>query len=629
MLLFHFFLIFCNVMSLDNLPYETLSRIFYGLTQNDLIQCQKVCRSWRMPARDTFLKIVHLRENRNIDELLSVIEDIPSYLGNIKQLVLGYNAHISVHQAERLLCGITGVVEEIQIYVIDSAISLSQASMLSKTMCSKITAYCTSCQYGLYDSLIKPLHQSLTSASWYHGVTLEFLSNFHQLQDINLRNARNLNNFERWLPLFEQLDRLKSIRGSLTINDSEDFLNNYMLTKSDQERNRILKKLSKLETLKVHVQKLCTSSIRFITRYLIGLKDMEYVCYSTATWTHSQLDAFSNDLLNFTSNLTNYHVDASMDRATLLYCFSSFFPKVLHQVPRIAQCISRVLSLRIIDSSYSTNNITISHETSSPQFRLSLNIRLPSNEFKAIFENVKEFQTQFGELSLHASSFKENSLTYLTILHELPNVLRSLTYVSLGVPLGRLKKLDIPEQEYQFRQVKYLELTSIRVDGSRSHFCFEQLQRKYIWDDYISTFPEIKYLRLSYFTGVWKPKSNEFHILLNNIKLETLYLDVTPVFTKSKFTARTHFILDVKSHNRRCFYKISLNYLQITNITEAMAEVLWGEGCTRIRIHALDLEFINLYLYPKDLSRSRYGYIHNYLDHHCMNMIMEAKISLA
>lgn len=89
---------------------------------------------------------------------------------------------------------------------------------------------------------------------------------------------------------------------------------------------------------------------------------------------------------------------------------------------------------------------------------------------------------------------------------------------------------------------------------------------------------------------------------------------------KSDENPHTHFVLDIKTQTRYCFYKTSLNYLQVISVNEGMAEALSKQGCVRVRIYALDLEYINLYL--------RSGIKYYYLDEQWMNEVKEAKLAL-
>lgn len=611
--------------NMNILPYETLSRIFQGLTRHDLIQCQKVCRTWRVPARDVFLKKIHLRKNVNIIKLLSTIDDNPTYLNNVKQLVLGTAASISVPQAERLFSVITGGIKEIQIQADDSLMSLSKTTTLCKTVCSKITVT-PFVPHETYCTLIEPLCQSLTSVCWKNGATLEFFSNFSQLQEIDISATRNLNTFEKWLPLFEQHDYLKSIQGYLTIDDAEDSLNRYMLMKSDKERNMILGKLSNLETLFVQNYEFFPNTIKIITKYLIGLQQFRFHQRISKNWTQNQLDVFSNEFLNFLNNMVNYYVELRMDRPALSRCLTTIFHKVFDQLPQSTHCPRRILKIHLIP--YDNNKIAMKSMKTSPysQLERSVDLKITMDEHETIVQHVKESQAQVNALYFRANSGDIPS-TYFSMMQELLDVLPSITKISFAVPQNRGKKFYHKNGACQYTQVKYLELSTYETKGRRRHFSFEQVKRKHIWNDCISMFPEIKFLKLKYFTGVWKSDLREYNISLKNVELERLHLDVTPVFKKLYYvTFNLDFVLDIQTYDERHFYKISVNSLETTKIDGAMAEDSFKKGSIRVRIQVADLQFINLYLFKCSL-RDNMGRVYYYLDNY-MDLVKEAKISL-
>jgi hypothetical protein len=201
------------------------------------------------------------------------------------------------------------------------------------------------------------------------------------------------------------------------------------------------------------------------------------------------------------------------------------------------------------------------------------------------------------------------SPTHILILQQILDHLPDLDRVSLYLTT-RFDQIELYTRHYN--NVKHLELNgNSEVDENQV-------------DVLTSMFPKIKYLKLNYFSGVWKEDSKEYQIQLHDLALERLYLDISPIFMKVKpFSLKVggilfeevqttensegrlkddYFLLDVKTteNSEHRIFKVALDYVSVVEINDVEAREL--DKVIRVVILVDRLQFITMCLY-KDVFK--------------------------
>ncbi|KAK4519963.1 uncharacterized protein ATC70_010207 [Mucor velutinosus] len=624
--------------TVSNIPPEIWQVIFSHLSARNNYECQRVCKSWYLPARRAFLDHVVLKSRYDLEEFLRCFTDDNTFSESVKKFTIGY-AYTMPSRAGLLLQSEAihtlidrfPKVQELTVSVncidlenftqphIMSAI-LQKWTSLSVFRVNQILL--STEKIRIYLQTMYHLRQRMTELALYDhdyvtkemGGASQFVSMFPQLRHLKIIPQQgNIDSFSDCLPILEHCGQhLESLDLHSKKEDEDQGL--LMRDRSAEEKQ----KLARIKMLKLTMTSFCTNTVHFIIQNLVGLEKMTvgFVYANLSDWTENQKTVFTSDFLSYLCTRHEYFlrpltINYKEDDAYLVHILSRH--TTANSTEKVDLHTRLVLYNNNTQFGYDYNNAI----ANSSKFSLQL---LSS-------------KLQYGKLqrtSYFTHFYTGNNARDILDTFKVATSIKQATSLTLDLG-GMCIFLDsIPRLVYQFlKMVPHVSQLSIvwpRSYSENNSFVWPEDTVQYphvislelaaglaSWVDISmlplvsSMFPALSYLSMQLFSGYWHEASQAFVINLPQSKLTRLHLDVTPVriqsgnvlkeqitFAEAFFVLKVTQLLDNTTTNESC-YRVSLNYLEVTCIGRLEEQAQMGEHLT-VHIIIKDIQYLNLYL---------------------------------
>lgn len=608
--------LFRTMSSFNSLPDEILYNIFKRVSRYCLRECRKTCRSWYLPALSLYIKTVTLISNRGVESLIQYMDEYPAHVNLIKQLEIkmgNSTACSPLFEAKCLERLFTRTLNIKELYIEGGRkLKKSQIHKSIAKACPKLERLeCPDNEdFKLYNNLIDELHEQLINLRLdYTRTKLKY--KFSRLQELFVEDSTYYNNCNRMLELFNQEFTLQKLNCNFDFPDTEGFFEEYMESKTEEERNTAIEKMAKLGTLFLSDTIFCLPSLSFIAQHFTGLNQFQMtdslVRSDDDTWEEEQLNFASGEFMDFLCGMKQFYVHLNrMFKHDLDVCLETIIDKFYNQLPPQCYCSNNILTLTLKDDGLwlldddaliAMESKKISHNQVERRFEVFF------QGHRSVAKTIKSVLSKQDISTLQYSAFCERRdvlpAAYLPVLQEMLEVLPNVRDVDLSVP-GHQYNFPKELKQKQFPQVKHLILNSNR-----------EVNRMYIWDGCLHMFPGIKKLTLRYFSGMLKVNIKQYQIFLKGIELDVLTLDVSPILLKSyRSKSIDHhtdqhnyyfFILYVETKTCKRLYRVSFRDLSATEIDEAYLGGLTGNEKFYLKAHiSVDkIKYITMVLYQK------------------------------
>lgn len=280
--------------TISDAPQEILSQIFEKLEIADLKNCQKVCKSWYIPAHVLMLEEISLDCPTQLMDFIMAIDlnPHPLYLKAVKRMYIEdldkYDIDFKLDEDTiRSLLFRFPNLEEAQFN--DCRILLTH---FDDKLCTDLIESCPRLDSFVvlpfnyatarhYEWIWKLRHlvsyMDIDTIAFPRrpGDGYQYLISFPRLREIT--DVRCLDSvFRKYLPLLEQLPRLTKLSVKSFADDEPSFVDTYLASKTNDERNQLLQRLSSIASLEWDSSLgICANSLKFIPEYLTGLNSLE------------------------------------------------------------------------------------------------------------------------------------------------------------------------------------------------------------------------------------------------------------------------------------------------------------------------------------------------------------------
>lgn len=632
-----YFLVTMTKYNFNNLPDEVLSIIFQGLVHHDLHECQLVCRAWYNPAHRLYMKNIKLRDNLSVERFVNYIKNNPSHADTVQQI------KVLVDHGTTIVNTLTDIEHLGQLF----SIRYSNARVLklfgsetikNSSLYESIFKSCPSLEKMKFTSLkdtpfhqclIRGYQQSLTNllinkktSEW---LSSEFLTSFPQLRDLIIPYHQNYRNCESWLRLFHQKFTLKSLKITLEDADEKGFVERYIQSRTVEEQNQIIEKLSKLETLYINDKVCNVNSIQFMAQYFTGLNHLEYNNWASILNDQANIQTTYKKILDLASRLPSCAIDFPNYRGLpqLSQWIPIFCQVFYNQLPPHSKCLERKLTLRLESVSSTLRARMKTEMIRRHQLKRKVTIEINRSDpvtLQLVKESVTMHDINYFKFFFNSSFYGSRYLDFITMFQEVLSALPTVTKVLLLMPGNRLGYPEKPTGK-QYPQVTHLELEAE-----------DEVNRVFMWKGCTRMFPGIKHLKLKYFSGMYREKLKEYQIFLPGIRLERLHLDISPLFMKTKELPRrideAFFVLDIETERIHRLYKVTLKELGVYQLDKEDIENL-AKDYLRIHISVVEIQLITMYLFREAIAP--YHHTHNersrYLDL-CLERVAEVVLHI-
>lgn len=622
------------------IPPEIWQVIFSYLSARNNYECQRVCKSWYLPARRAFLDHIVLKNRYDLEEFLRCFTDSNNFNESVKRFTIGY-AYTMPSRAGLLLQS-EAVATLIDRFPNVQAMTVSvncidlenfTQSHIMTAMTEKWTSLSvfrvnqillSTEKTRIYLQTMYHLRQRMTELALYDheyvtkemGGASRFVSLFPQLKHLKIIPQQgNIDSFSDCLPILEQCGQHLESLDMHSKKEDED-IELLFMPRSIQEQQ----KLAHIKVLKLTMTNFCTNTIRFIIQNLTGLQKVTigFVYANLSDWTESQKIVFTNDFLNYLCTRDEYFlrpltINYKEDDEYLTQIISRHYSMATTSIERVDLHTRIVLYNNNTQFGYDYNNAVANSSKFSLQL-LSSKLqygKLKRTSYFTHFYTGNNARDILDTFKVASSTKQATSLTLdlggmCIFIDSIPRLVYQLLTI---VP--RINKLSIvwprnycennsfiwPEEDTtNYPHVIDLELTA----GLASWVDMSMLPLV------SNMFPALKYLSMQLFSGYWHEASTAFVINLPQTKLTRLHLDVTPVriqtgnVLKEQITfAEAFFILKVtklldNTTTREYYYSVSLDYLRATLIKD-LQQVKNREYLT-IHVIIKDIQYLNMYL---------------------------------
>lgn len=604
------------------LPDEVLFTIFEELAHRDLAECRMVCRSWHMPANRLYMKRAHFNTDHAVKAFLRYMKKNPSYVDLVQRLSLragyGFGTSPSVSDLGMIKGLFSLQYPNVRVLKLGGHRSLEEDNikeMMLKSCPNLERLECKEIEGSpLYYYMLRGSQKTLThldiSYDCERMTSSEFLLTLPRLEETNVSRHKKFYNCESWLPLFHQEFTLKSLEVSINTLDKDSFMERYTEMKTEEEKNMIKEKLGKLERLQVKDTTFRRNSLEFIAKYFTGLQHFQYAdaLYGPQMYYDYQNeldpDEICTALLDLICRVRSCTVNFRRPfiRWKAPDAFFSICNTYFTQFPPDTDGMEKIHVLNLKNRYSSDSCIYVSMESkpiNRHQLERKLEVGVDFNE-ESMLRNVKKAILPHNmnvleyHLNYRSMEFDEPDYGYFTWLQDMLTSLPTVTKLSMLMPRDHL---SYPKKKFDktFPQITYLELkTELEIN------------RLFMWNSCLSMFPNIKFLNLKYFTGLYKLLKKEYVISLPSVKLERLYLDISPLLLKIRRLINVYdkfFVLDVNNKRGRYLYVVSLVYFTVTKISKEYFDSLYDGEIIPLCVHvyATEIQFITMYIYKEIL----------------------------
>ncbi|KAI8640993.1 hypothetical protein BD408DRAFT_418896 [Parasitella parasitica] len=618
------------------IPPEIWQVIFSYLSARSNYECQRVCKSWYLPARRAFLDHIVLKSRYDLEEFLHCFSDANRLNEAVKKLTIGC-AYTMPSRADLLLQSeaIATLVDQFPsvqaITVSVNCIDLENFTLphIMTAMMEKWTSLgvfrvnqilLSKEKIRIYLQTVYYLRQRMTELSLYDheyvtkemGGPSQFVSMFPRLKHLKIIPQQgNIDSFSDCLSIIQRCGQHLESLDMHSKKENEDKVLLSIIRSADGRQ-----KLARIKVLKMTMINFCVNTIRFIIQHLVGLQKViiGFIYGNFSDWTENQKMVFTSDFLDYLCARSEYLVRP----LTINYKDDDIYLERILARHYAAKDRQADLHTRIVlynnnrQFGYDYNNAIANSSKFSIQL-LSTKIQLGKLQrtcYFTHFYNGNNARDVYDTFKVANSAVQATSLTLdlggmYMFMDSIPRLFYQL--LALAPEISRLyivwprnycenNSIVWPEDVPSYPCVTYLELTA----GLTS------------WVDMFmlplvsSMFPALDYLSMQLFSGYWHETSKAFVINLPQTALTRLYLDVTPVriqtgnALKQQTTfAEAFFVLKVTkllgcTATQEFYYRVSLDYLRTSRLDD-LCQVEKKEYLT-VHVIVKDIDYVNLNL---------------------------------
>lgn len=586
-----------------DLPKEILYLIFKEFYHVwDFLKLQRVCRAWYTPGHLTLLKDVEINL-RAIQPFINSIDHNPdpAYLKAVKSIdVLSYIHDDPFCLNDELNQKLFYRFPNLKEVVLTAPTFL--ANFTDET-CKTFLMNCPEIEMFTANNEIYPEPEyrdmvykarllitevdleKLDDLSPYGNIS-QYISGFPRLRIIkSLRNGTPLRNFRQLLTVLPNTPLLRSIdMGSGNDYDRENSAENYLVSAPKDKQNELIDRLAKIENLWMYCSfGFCVHSFKFAIKYLTGL---EYLCISSddnQNWTAAHTQVFCS-LMAGLPRIKSYHIQFNhMNPNVLSTCFATavreIFPSATNydETRSLIVIVGGTIDLCVQKSSGKQITLCLDDQITLPE--------IAQRFFTPAFNNVDNFTLRI----VSYDNPKASLYYYNMILGQMP----SLKDVVIDITEDFVDK-DAGGERCNIELPLVEDLTIRALDDAQ----FQSLL-----DSYHCVLPNLKCLTLFKSTGIWRKDMCEFRVELPNYSLETLYLDATPIVTKSYEELCNYenefFVMEVtvSSTNERYQYKISSDLSSVSRVNDGdLKDFIDCHDYFRVNVAIQSLQNLELFL---------------------------------
>lgn len=590
-------LIFC-------LPQDVLYTIFSKLITRDVLNCQKVCRTWLVTARLQLLSEVRLKSLYAVRKFITCVDSNPDpvYVNAVKRITidgLGYYGANFQHDDRNVICGLFirfPNIREVQIHNSSDFLEVFSDDDVCRNVLASCPKLCSFIASGDASSMCK--HTHVYSRVLYNfrsvvrkidmraieteynvevgfGKVATFLSAFPNLQSIVSWRFPN-RTFRSTLPAFEEISNITDYSLNTYEDDEKGFLETYLSTKTAYERDMVIERLSKIDTLSwgaFSFRNCCHNSWKFIGDYLTGLKRITvYPLWDTDPSEDQPFAQICDTLLKLISTTNECYVHTMTTITLLQEYLPAFVERVLNQRPS-ATSSHRRLQVVIKDGYYRQGMAGLKVKVNKHQCQRTLELYLAGKftfgEFvKKVFQTgvilskVDEFTLVFSNIQgIQRSNTSDNIEDYGELLQMMPSLRKLRLDVKAKSIVGSIGNVA--------KKLPLVEDLTIRANANADI--------QLLLDHCPCAFTNLKHLALQRFFGISNDGDDEYKIDLKTYILDKLTIDTITLLAKKQENARDiDFVLIhlyITEGNIRVLYKVSLDSI-ITTINHATLDTL-------------------------------------------------------
>lgn len=466
-------------------PEEVLIMIFEYLDASDLKETQQVCHAWYFPAHIQLLKEeIQLRSTLDIQRFIASIDYNPNinYLKAIKTIIIeNYKDDATVHfDKEKLFFRFPNLES---VFVYNYSILFQDFNDL---ICQEFIEHCPKLsRFDVLPDVRNPdefnelpyqLRLLLTTIDVNDIKTkdkrlIDCIADFPRLQELS-DDKEHLGTFQALLPMIDRLQHVKSIHIPTIADDQNGFAETYLASKSKDQQDLIIQRLSKVEVLEWKYQgDLCTNSAKFINKYLTGLNDLEITSTFEQEWTDPlERQTFYDYILQPLCS-ARHHGSLVLDEIgafTLGLCLPDILKNVFKQAPSNNNRILRINLDGILDER--SDLLSLEIKLPPPSFARMITI---ANPYPGVITNML---TRMMEKGGHLDDVDE-------FVFEMPQDTRiaNKEYYEILGTMSFLKKvrLEIPkilEKELKDNHPLVNELMTVKELTIKAHNCYTDFQ---------------------------------------------------------------------------------------------------------------------------------------------------------
>lgn len=553
-------------------PEEVLLNIFSNLPGITLIQCQLVCRSWRLPARVKQFALVNLRDTDRIERFIATINDDPNprFIAAVKEIrtYTIRNWHVTNTVIHDLLFRFHNL----------ESVTFNQ-SLLSKfndDLCREFLTHCPKLkdlkvvsyinnEQQLYN--VRLLLTELRLRNRNRGIDYEqHVVSFPRLKTFFTVNP--LNTFEKLLPVFSRLSNLENITIERLANDTENFMENYTQTKTPEEQTQLVERISRINGLEFNCNRVLSKcTLDFITQYMTGLNRL-----TISSSISNELELFQT-MLNMIQRITYCQFKVEIDSTVFWAQLEGFMHQVFRHFTH-----KRELYLRVGGSQINIK---------TQKFTRHIQIYIPGMELghKRTLMDGGVLEVDTFVLTLPSKCRSESMHIYDTFF-ETKSTCKQVTF---DVPRGRISRTEEPEGIAQNHP--FVEDLKIRSEPGAAVAP--------ILDRCSVAFPNVKRLvfeslsmSLEGFCGTFQEDTNKHQLSLESYTLEELSINITHILLNIK--EEKYMVIHVQSAEMY-LYKVPFDGAEVSRIDE---QDLQGDQCGKdyvcLHIHVNGLKYLYL-----------------------------------
>lgn len=562
---FFFFVSHATMSTIQNVSDETLMMLFKELNPRDLQQCQKVCRSWYRPAHLVVLQDIFLHSVFQIAKFISSIKHNPKplYLHQVKTIHVS-NVDFEDLDKVNVKDGFTELLFQFrnlkELHIRDSVPLFgkfdNKLSELLLNFCPKLDTVKISTEIDqfiyLYNMRVLLTEFDMNRIGDRRVLpSLLYLGRFPRINKI-IGVKEQLDNFQKLLSFVYHLPALKDVTLRSAVEDQENFAENYLSSRTEDEQAQILKTLSKITrvTIEPRSEAFGVQSIKFIHRYFSGLKYFYMSNHNDTKWTNLHQRVFCGELLDIYRSTT--------DDKSSIYLQHVPIKDLIAILPSVTQkAFSSPSKTRILQIDM-TDMLTRSNKSGGMYIKKG---RTQSEKCVRLM-----VPKQPGLQGLDAAFFAklpvlenvdvfELNIEYKNLAYSTATTIDMYDRILKKIPTAKKLFLDVPAS---YKDIGLLSLTHPQVQDLTLQIT-AKAQVEILLNTLFLKFPNLKRFNLHYFSGTWNQYAGEFRIRLQHSTLDKLEVDVSPVLAtwKNYPTKKELFVIEIFSRLGTRFFVVS------------------------------------------------------------------------